>query len=327
VMRVRSTVAELGARMRGDRIALAAAGVTYHWFLAVFPFLIAVVAALTLAGRAVDDKVIYTTIDNVAPAGADAVLTGVVTQARTASDPQGLLAIAVALALALLSASAGMAALLQGMEVAWEAAPRPFLRRRALALALVVATLLLAGVGVALGSAAGAVVGTAWLVTAIHWTLVVAVIAAVLGLLWVVCAPGAGPRRPWTLGSAVAAVGILAATIAIALVAQQLGGSFGRTYGAFTGIVELLFWFYAVALAVLVGAELDAVRLQGLSSRAAGTPRSQRKEAMMATDTTTETGAFRCDLCGKTFDAEAELRDHWEAQHEPVPAVGASSRH
>ncbi len=323
-MSVRSTFGELGARVRDDRIALAAAGVTYHWFLAVFPFLFAVVAALTLAGRAVDDAAILTTIANVAPAGASEILTQVVTQARASADPQGLLAIAVALALALLSASSGMAALLQGMEVASEAAPRPFVRRRALALALVVATLVLAGVGVALGSAAGAVVTSAWLVTAIHWTLVVAVIAAVLGVLWDVGAPEAGPRRAWTLGSAVAAVGILAASIAIALVAQRLGGSYAHTYGLFTNIVVLLLWFYAVALAVLVGAEFDAVRHRGLPSAVAGTPGPRQKEDTMATDTT-DTGAFRCDLCGKTFDAEAELRDHWEAQHAPAPAVSAPS--
>jgi hypothetical protein len=40
----------------------------------------------------------------------------------------------------------------------------------------------------------------------------------------------------------------------------------------------------------------------------------------------TDTGAFRCDLCGKTFEAEAELRDHWETQHAPAPAVAAPRR-
>ena len=35
-MEFRSTLGELAARVRRDRIALAAAGVTYHWFLAVF---------------------------------------------------------------------------------------------------------------------------------------------------------------------------------------------------------------------------------------------------------------------------------------------------
>jgi hypothetical protein len=47
---------------------------------------------------------------------------------------------------------------------------------------------------------------------------------------------------------------------------------------------------------------------------------------MRSQDTTTDTGAFRCDLCGKTFEEEAALRDHWETQHAPAPAVAAPSR-
>jgi hypothetical protein len=38
----------------------------------------------------------------------------------------------------------------------------------------------------------------------------------------------------------------------------------------------------------------------------------------------TETGTFRCDLCGATFETEEKLREHWDAEHAAVPAVGAS---
>ena len=43
-------------RWKRDRTALAAAGVTYHWFLAVFPLLFAVVATITLLGNAISER-------------------------------------------------------------------------------------------------------------------------------------------------------------------------------------------------------------------------------------------------------------------------------
>jgi len=321
-MRSPSILRELVARIQRDRITLAAAGVTYHWFFAVFPFLFAAVAAVALAGRAVSDQVISDTIAQVAPAGVDEFLSGLVTQAQASATAQSVLAIALAVALAVVSASSGMAALLQGIEVAAEAAPRPFLRRRALALALVLGTFAVAGLGVAVGSAVGATLGMPWLVTLIHRVLVVAVVVAVLAGIWAVGPSGEGPRRFWTVGSTFAAIAIVAASWAFAVFASRFNGSFAHTYGTFTSIVVLLVWFYAVALAVLLGAEVDAARASaGLRVGSAGI---DTDDLHGKDDDMTETGTFRCDLCGATFETEEKLREHWDAEHAAVPAVGAS---
>ena len=321
-MRSPSILRELVARIQRDRITLAAAGVTYHWFFAVFPFLFAAVAAVALAGRAVSDQVISDTIAQVAPAGVDEFLSGLVTQAQASATAQSVLAIALAVALAVVSASSGMAALLQGIEVAAEAAPRPFLRRRALALALVLGTFAVAGLGVAVGSAVGATLGMPWLVTLIHRVLVVAVVVAVLAGIWAVGPSGEGPRRFWTVGSTFAAIAIVAASWAFAVFAARFNGSFAHTYGTFTSIVVLLVWFYAVALAVLIGAEVDAARASaGLRVGSAGI---DTDDLHGKDDDMTETGTFRCDLCGATFETEEKLREHWDAEHAAVPAVGAS---
>ena len=321
-MRSPSILRELVARIQRDRITLAAAGVTYHWFFAVFPFLFAAVAAVALAGRTVSDQVISDTIAQVAPAGVDEFLSGLVTQAQASATAQSVLAIALAVALAVVSASSGMAALLQGIEVAAEAAPRPFLRRRALALALVLGTFAVAGLGVAVGSAVGATLGVPWLVTLIHRVLVVAVVVAVLVGIWAVGPSGEGPRRFWTVGSTFAAIAIVAASWAFAVFASRFNGSFAHTYGTFTSIVVLLVWFYAVALAVLIGAEVDAARASaGLRVGSAGI---DTDDLHGKDDDMTETGTFRCDLCGATFETEEKLREHWDAEHAAVPAAGAS---
>ena len=317
----------LAERIQRDRIPLAAAGVTYHLFLAVFPLLFAAVAAVVLAGDAVSEAAISTTIQQVAPAGADIFLQQLVTQAQDAAHPQGVVAILIAVALAVFSASSGIAALLQGIEVAAEAAPRPYLRRRALSLALVLGILLVAGVGVILGSRASAVVDVPWALGVIHTVLVVAVVCVVLAAIWAVGFASARPRRYWSVGATFATVAIVVASWAIAVYASSFGGSFARTYGVFTDIIVLLFWFYAVAMAVLLGAEIDAVRGNGSAGSTAGMDGSHRKENEMSEHTDTDTGSYRCDLCGETFETEELLRAHWDSEHAEVPSVGTASRH
>jgi membrane protein len=318
---------DLADRWSRDRIALAAAGVTYHWFLAIFPMLFAVVATIALAGNAVKADVVTSTINQVAPAGADAFLNGLVANAQSSANPQGVLAIVLAIVVALISTSSGMAALLQGIEVAAESPPRRFVRRRALAFALVIATLALAAAGVAVGVTAGALIDVPWVVTAVHMVLVVVVVAGALAAIWATWPTGTGPRRFWTVGSTFATLAIVVASGAMAVFATRFGGSFAHTYGVFANLVVLLLWFFVVALTVLVGAEIDAIRGRRSQPTAAGMDARDRKEDQMDTGTEETPNSFRCDLCGRTFDTQEQLRQHWDEEHADTPSVGATPRH
>jgi membrane protein len=301
-------------RVRRDRISLVAAGVTFHWFLAVFPFLFAIVATIALADQVVSEDAVRTTIAHLAPAGADVFLAPVVTDARTATDRQGVLTIVLAVAVALISTSAGMASLLEGLEVASGAPRRTLVRRRMVALALVVMTIVVAGLGITAGVAIGNLRVPAEAVTAAHWTLAVLAASLVVRVVFIAGRTGGGGRLAST-GSVTATVAIVVASVALALFTTWFGGSFARTYGSFTSIVVLLLWFFAVAYAILAGAELDAVRArapEGLSAVPPGITESRGKGATM--DRTTEP-TYRCDVCGETFSTEDELRRHWEDAH------------
>ena len=205
------------------------------------------------------------------------------------------------------------------MEVATEAPPRPFLRRRVLAFVLVLATLALAAAGVALGILAGNLIGTTWLVSAIHKVLVVVVVAAVIAAIWAARPTGTGPRRLWTVGSVIATAAIVGSSWAIAVFQRGFGGSFARTYGALAQLVVLLIWFFVVALGILVGAEIDAVRAHRSGRTGAGMDVSHGKERQMDAEETPN--SYRCDVCGRTFDTQEKLRQHWDEEHADMPAV------
>ena len=103
---------------------------------------------------------------------------------------------------------------------------------------------------------------------ALRWPIMILVFAAALGALFR-CAPNRTdahlPSLCWGLSTAT--VLCIASSAGISLYVGHIS-NFGRLYGSLGGIAIVLLWFYATALALLIGAEVDAT----LSERAKGEP-------------------------------------------------------
>lgn len=265
------TFQQLRKKVMRDRVSLSAGSLAYHWFLAFFPAMIALLgllALLHLRGHAVTSLIHG--IDRALPAGASGVIDGAVRAATTRASASTV-ALVVGLLAALWTASGGVAALQQALDVAYEVPKdRSFVARRVRAVPMMAAIVVLGGAGAALivfGAPLGAAIdghlpihGTLFLVlwTLVRWVVTILLVTLLLSVLYYL-----GPNRPdpaWRLfspGALLATAVFLVASLGFSYYVSAFS-SYGKTYGSFAGVAILIFWLYLTGLAVLLGGELDA---------------------------------------------------------------------
>ena len=110
---------------------MSAGSLAYHWFLALFPAVIAIlgVFALIRASHHVVTRVTHA-VEKGLPPGVGTVFTGAV-KAATTRESGSVVAVVIGVLVAVWSASAGMSALQQALDVAYEVpVDRKFLARR-----------------------------------------------------------------------------------------------------------------------------------------------------------------------------------------------------
>jgi membrane protein len=198
----------------------------------------------------------------------------------------------VAIALALWSASSGMAASEEALDVAYDVpASRKFVKKRAVALVLTFVALGLGGIATALlvfGQPLGVAVSKAvslggvfpvlW--TIVRWALTVLVVVTLFAVFYYLGPNRRPPTWKWVSpGGIVAAIIWLAASVGFSFYVSNFGGSYGKTYGSLAGVVILMLWLYLSALALLFGAELNGEleREKALRERGTADPNQVRQ--------------------------------------------------
>jgi membrane protein len=254
-----------------DRITIVAAGVAFYWFLAIFPLLFAGIALINVVDPTpATTDVIKDGITQALPGDAATILTEAVESSQDRAAGEGFTALVVGIALAVWSASSGMASTQVGLDVAYDVPrDRRFVKKRLYGLALVLAALVLGGVGVALlifGQPLTDFVrdhvpladSLSWLWTAVRWGLTLVAVTLLFAVFYWIGPNRKPPSWKWlSPGGLLATVLWVLASLGFSLYISGFGGSYAETYGALAGVVVLVLWLYLSALALLLGAELN----------------------------------------------------------------------
>ena len=243
-----------------------AAQLAYYFFLALFPallFLVALVSFLPITGLL---DAITTNLSRVAPGEVLSIVQDQIL--NIAHEKHGSL-LTLGIVGAIWSTSSGLNAIIETLNRAYGIQEsRPWWKVKLIALGLTVAlavfivsSFALVLVGPTLGEkiAVWAHFGPAfaWAWKILQWPLIFLLVTLGVALIYYY-APDAVQEVIWiTPGALLATTLWLAISLAFKYYVAHFT-SYNATYGAIGGVIVLMLWFYLSALAVLVGAELNA---------------------------------------------------------------------
>jgi membrane protein len=285
------------AEITDDHVSLIAASIAFYGLLAIFP---AIAAMVSIWGLLFEPQQIAQQIESITgalPEGAGGIINDQVEAVAGGAGTGVSIAAIVGILFALYSASKGVQAMQEGLNVIYdEEEKRGFIKLNFVTLLLTLGMIVI--MIVALGSIAvlPALLGSLGLPDAVRgllqyarWPVLLLVALIGLAVLY-----RYGPSRKvaqwqWVSPGALIATGLwVIVSIAFSFYVSNFA-SYNETYGALGAVVILLMWFWVSAFVVLVGAELNCeIERQTERDTTTGRPKPRGRRGAYAADTVGE---------------------------------------
>lgn len=259
---------DLKNEVSDDNVTNGAAALAFYFMLSIFPAMIALLSVVPYLPVQNVDQAVMDFLRQGLPGDAANMFTSTV-QNITQNKQGGLLSIGILLTL--WSASAGMYALMQQLNITYDVKEdRPFWKGRGIAL------LLTAGFGLLLLACFGLVVfggviqdwvrntiGSSGIVTTafalLRWGIIISGLLLGLGLVYRFAPNVEGQKfRFITPGAVLGVVLLVAASLGFRYYVDNFG-SYQATYGSIGAVIVLMLWLNIMGLVVLLGSEVNAL--------------------------------------------------------------------
>lgn len=281
--------------LKNHHVSLLAAGVAFKGLLAIFP---TIIAAISIWGLVADPQQIQQQASgflNALPSEAAALLERQMTDVASTGSGALSLALVVSILLALWSASGGMAGLMEGINAAYnEVDERKFPKKRGIALGLTLAGIVFLLVTLGLIAVLPAISDQLGLgrvgelaISIGKWPLLAVLVMGALAYLYKVAPDRDDAQLKWTSVGAIVATVLWLIGSGLFTIYVERFGSFGETYGTFSGIIVLMLWLFLTSFIVLLGAEINAEQeRQTLQDTTVGEPRPIGQRGAYVADNT-----------------------------------------
>lgn len=249
-----------------DNIGIAAAGVAFYAFLAIFP---TIAATIAIYGLIVDPQTAQqhmTDIANVLPQQSAQLLQDQLRQISRSSSAALSWGLVFSVLLSLWSANKGTRALFKAINIAYnEEDKRGFIKGNLITILFTILGIAAAIISMALVIALPALTGQLGfsgalqtIVLVARWLLLAVVLIAALAALYRFAPDRENPQWRWvSWGSVVATVLWIAGSLGFSYYVNNFS-NFNATYGSLAAVVILLLWFNLSSFIILLGAEINS---------------------------------------------------------------------